>query len=121
MPDYQGSCFVIMSFADDDRLRDSYLFGVEQTVERLGYRCIRVDKQHFNGSIREYILQSLHEADFIVADVSHALPIAIMNWAWHMRLAKRLSTSPTRPRIFILTSRTSTSLSIRVRRIWPAS
>ena len=70
----KGLCFVIMSFADDQRLKEYYEFGVKQTVERLGYECKRVDEQEFNGSIRQKILGNLQEARFIVADMTHERP-----------------------------------------------
>ena len=74
MSGYKGLCFIIMSFADNPALKDSYELGVKQIVEQLGYECKRVDEQEFNGSIRDRILQNLREADFIIADASQARP-----------------------------------------------
>ena len=67
-------CFVIMSFSDDPQLKDAYELGVKPIIEKLGYRCERVDEQQFNGGIRDKILHNIRLAKFIVADLSQARP-----------------------------------------------
>lgn len=70
----QKLCFVIMSFSDNPQLRDFYELGIKPTIEKLGYRCERIDEQQFNGSIRDRILKNIAAAKFIVADVTEARP-----------------------------------------------
>lgn len=67
-------CFVIMSFSGNPRLADFYEKAIKPTVEELGYRCERVDEQHFNGSIRQQILQNIRQAKFVIADMTEARP-----------------------------------------------
>lgn len=67
-------CFVIMSFSSNPVLRDFYEKAVKPTVEKLGYRCERVDEQHFNDSITERIFHNLRTAKIIVADLTEARP-----------------------------------------------
>lgn len=66
-------CFVIMSFANP-KLNDFYDHAVKPTIEKLGYRCERVDEQQYNDSIRERIIANIDAARFIVADVSESRP-----------------------------------------------
>jgi hypothetical protein len=67
-------CFVIMSFSGNPQLKDFYQKAVKPTVERMGYRCARVDEQQFNGSIRDQILTNIRQARFLVADLTEARP-----------------------------------------------
>lgn len=67
-------CFVIMSFSGSPRLKDFYSKAVKPTVQKLGYRCERVDEQHFNGSIREQVLANIRCARFVIADMTEARP-----------------------------------------------
>jgi hypothetical protein len=67
-------CFVIMSFSGNPRLKDFYGKAIKPTVRRLGYRCERVDEQHFNDSIRQRILDNIRRARFLIADMTEARP-----------------------------------------------
>lgn len=70
----KGFCFVIMSFAKEDFLEESYKLAVKPVVEEMGYTCERADEQHFNGRISEQIIKNIHDADFIIADLTQARP-----------------------------------------------
>lgn len=70
----KGLCFIIMSFAEDTRLREYYRYGVKKTVEDLGYRCERADEQEFNGSVYQRIIDNIKEARFVVADMTNERP-----------------------------------------------
>lgn len=65
-------CFVIMSFSKNGRLQDFYEKAIKPTVESLGYRCQRVDEQHFNGRITEQIFRNIREARLVLADLTEA-------------------------------------------------
>lgn len=67
-------CFVIMSFSGNPQLKDFYDKAIKPTVRKLGYRCQRVDEQHFNDSVRFHILDNIRRARFIVADMTEARP-----------------------------------------------
>jgi hypothetical protein len=67
-------CFVIMSFSGEAHLEDSYEMAVKPAIEALGFRCERVDEQHFNGGIMEQVLDNIRKAQFIVADMTGARP-----------------------------------------------
>jgi hypothetical protein len=67
-------CFVIMSFSRKPLLADFYEKAVKPTIEKLGYRCERVDEQQFNGRITERIYRNLRAARFVVADLTEARP-----------------------------------------------
>lgn len=65
---------MIMSLSGNPVLQDFYEKTIKLTVEKMGYRCERVDEQEFNGSIRDRILNNIREALFIIADVTGARP-----------------------------------------------
>ncbi len=67
-------CFVIMSFSGNPQLKDFYEKAIKPTVQRLGYRCLRVDEEQFNGSIRDRIVANIRAARFIIADLTEARP-----------------------------------------------
>ena len=67
-------CFVIMSFSNNPQLQDFYEMAIKPTIEGLGFDCIRVDEQEFNGSIKDRILENIRKAKFIVADITEARP-----------------------------------------------
>lgn len=67
-------CFAIMSFSKNPVLADFYEKAVKPTVVDLGYRCERVDEQHFNGRITERIYRNIQAARFVVADLTEARP-----------------------------------------------
>jgi hypothetical protein len=67
-------CFAIMSFSKSPILADFYEKAIKPTVIELGYRCERVDEQHFNGRIMERIYRNIQAARFVVADLTEARP-----------------------------------------------
>lgn len=67
-------CLVIMSFSESPSLCDFYEKAVKPTVAALGYKCERMDEQHFNGSITRQLLRNIRQARFIVADMTEARP-----------------------------------------------
>ena len=67
-------CFVVISFSGNPVLADFYEKAIKPTITDLGYRCERVDEQHFNGSIREQIFRNVRRAKFVVADMTEARP-----------------------------------------------
>jgi hypothetical protein len=67
-------CFAIMSFSKNPVLADFYEKAIKPTIADLGYRCERLDEQHFNGRITERIVRNLRAARFVVADLTEARP-----------------------------------------------
>lgn len=67
-------CFAIMSFSRNPVLAVFYEKAVKPTIVELGYRCERVDEQHFNGRITERIFKNIEAARFVVADLTEARP-----------------------------------------------
>jgi len=68
------SCFVVMSFSQDEDTTRAYTDGIQPAVESLGIDCIRVDQTHFTGRITDAILDRLKNAYFIIADLSQERP-----------------------------------------------
>ena len=67
------SCFVAMAFGhkDTDGLFDRVL---APSLRSLNVKAIRVDRVEHNDDIDDRIIQSLEEADFVVADLTYARP-----------------------------------------------
>lgn len=67
-------CFVIMSFSNNPVLLDFYECVIKPTVEGLGFRCLRVDEEEFNGSVTNKILENIRTSRFIIFDATEARP-----------------------------------------------
>jgi CheY-like chemotaxis protein len=68
----KGNVFCIMPF--DDELYDTYLFGIKETLNNIGYHCFRIDEQIFNDAIIEKIKESIKTSDYIIADLTNSNP-----------------------------------------------
>jgi hypothetical protein len=63
--------FVLMSFdAEDSEVYQT----IKETAEEQGFRCTRVDDQHFDENIVKQIYQQIEAADLIIADLSGEKP-----------------------------------------------
>ncbi|MGE0592438.1 MAG: hypothetical protein AB7G23_09555 [Vicinamibacterales bacterium] len=65
--------FAIMSFSDDPRMQDAYESFTE-VCEEFEYECARVDNTTASGRIVPQILESIHRAAFVIADLSEQRP-----------------------------------------------
>lgn len=68
----KGNVFCIMPF--DEELYDTYLFGIKETLNNLGFNCFRIDEKIFNDSIIEKIRESLMTSDYLIADLTNSNP-----------------------------------------------
>jgi hypothetical protein len=71
----QKKCFVIMPFGKRDteehrRNKKIYNLMIRPVVEACGYKSIRSDELHHPGNITKDIIELLHKADLVVADLS---------------------------------------------------
>ena len=66
--DYVGNVFCIMPFSKE--LYDTYLFGIKDTFNKYGYKCERIDEQHYNDLIISKIKKSIKKADIIIAELT---------------------------------------------------
>ena len=64
----KGNIFCIMPFTE--KFYDTYIFGIKQTLNDLGFYCYRIDEEIFNDSIIDKIKESIITANYIVADIS---------------------------------------------------
>jgi hypothetical protein len=64
--------FVVMSFGQDDRtIFDN---GIKPAIESLGIEAVRVDGDHFTGTVTEQIVDRIKGAYFVVAEMSRQRP-----------------------------------------------
>ncbi|MDX9954940.1 MAG: hypothetical protein RBT75_12625 [Anaerolineae bacterium] len=61
-------CFVIMPF--NDELSQVYEDAIKPAVEQAGLKCVRVDEIPGSGNIVRRIVESVHEARIIIADLT---------------------------------------------------
>ncbi|NPV01273.1 MAG: hypothetical protein HPY53_07815 [Brevinematales bacterium] len=67
--------FVAMWFCSEDNgnyksLSDAYNIGICGSLETTGYKPIRVDQEHYNDKIDDFIIASIKKCLFIIADVT---------------------------------------------------
>ncbi|MCA9791690.1 MAG: hypothetical protein KC910_07830 [Candidatus Eremiobacteraeota bacterium] len=74
--------FVAMPFAVE--MEDVFYYGIQQPVHQAGYLCERVDKSVFSGDIVGRILERIHSATAVVADLtgSNANVYLEVGYAW---------------------------------------
>lgn len=65
-------CFVIMPF--EETFNGIWKTVIKPTVEDTGDECLRADDIFAPGSIMDDIIQAIHEADYIIADLSKQNP-----------------------------------------------
>ncbi len=68
-------CYVIMPYGGDDeskkkRFKSIFNAIIKPAVESKGYRCVREDHESRQGNITKNIIQSLGDADIVIADLS---------------------------------------------------
>ncbi len=68
-------CYVIMPYGGDDeekkkRYNSIFKAIISPAAMQKGYRCVREDHESRQGSITKNIIQSLGEADIVIADLS---------------------------------------------------
>lgn len=68
----RGNVFCIMPF--NDELYDTYLFGIKETLNAVGFNCLRIDERIFNDSIIEKIKESIMTSDYLIADLTNSNP-----------------------------------------------
>jgi CheY-like chemotaxis protein len=68
----KGNVFCIMPFSDE--LYDTYLFGIKETLNTIGFNCFRIDERIFNDSIIEKIKESIMTSDYLIADLTNSNP-----------------------------------------------
>ena len=71
----QKQCFVIMPFgkygkAEFERNLKIYQLMIKPVVEKCGYQSIRADELEHMGNITKDIIELLHSADLVIADLS---------------------------------------------------
>lgn len=64
----EKKCLVIMPF--DDKLNIIYELAIEPAVMAEGYECIRVDKLPGGGNILKEIIEQVHKAKVVIADLT---------------------------------------------------
>jgi hypothetical protein len=67
-------CFVIMSFSGDPVLESYYVEGIKRTVEKLGLRCVRVDREHYKDRVSERIRDNIRKSVAIIVDLTEDRP-----------------------------------------------
>lgn len=77
--------FVAMPICDE--FEDVYQFGIYDVVRRCGYVCERVDEKAVAGSIVDQIEECIHNAEFIVADLTAERPNVYLEvgYAWGLK------------------------------------
>jgi nucleoside 2-deoxyribosyltransferase len=65
-------CFVIMPF--EEKFNGIWKHVIKPTVEDTGDECLRADDIFAPGSIIEDVIHAIHEANYIIADVSEQNP-----------------------------------------------
>lgn len=83
------SCFVAMPFA---KKYNSLFQVIKKCIKRAGYRCVRVDEEHFTKSIIERILADIAEAKFIIFLASDRNPNAFYEAGYALALGKEIVT-----------------------------
>ena len=73
------TCFIIMPFGEagskeEKRSLDVYRIMLKPAVESLGYVTTRADDFHHTGSITRDIIESLYNADIVIADLTGGNP-----------------------------------------------
>ncbi|MCG8319773.1 MAG: hypothetical protein MI921_09755 [Cytophagales bacterium] len=61
-----------MSFQDD--YRDTYNLAIKPTIEKLGFKCVRVDEIQHNATVTPEIMRQIERATFVVADLTGERP-----------------------------------------------
>lgn len=67
-----AQCFVLMPFAE--ALLPIYDDHITEVVNRLGLSCLRADRIFSNRPIMDDVLDSVHRARLVIADLTHANP-----------------------------------------------
>lgn len=67
--DVTQNVFVAMRFSSD--LQSVYENGYKPVCERLGLNAVRIDEQHYTGSIIDQIRKYISNAIFMIADLTH--------------------------------------------------
>lgn len=63
------SVFVAMRFSDD--LKPIFTNVYKPVCESLGLKVVRIDEQHYSGSVTDHIRKYISNAIFIIADLTH--------------------------------------------------
>jgi len=71
---YGNFCFVVMSFSGNPILQSYYEEGVKPAIEKAGLECVRVDEEHFTGSISERIKHNIATCRIVVVDLTEDRP-----------------------------------------------
>ena len=66
--------FVIMSFSGNPILESYYEEGVKRAIEKVGLGCVRVDEEHFTGSVSERIRRNISTCRIVVVDLTEDRP-----------------------------------------------
>lgn len=64
--------FVIMSF--NEEFRDTYILAIKPTLEKLGFKPIRVDEIQHNATVTPEIMRQIERSAFVVADLTGERP-----------------------------------------------
>lgn len=67
-------CFVIMSFSGNPILESYYEEAVKPTIRAFNLRCIRLDEEHFTGSIIERIKENIKDSRIVIVDLTEDKP-----------------------------------------------
>ena len=75
----QKRCFVIMPFGkygteESKKNLKIYQLMIKPVVEAVGYNCIRADELEAMGNITRDIIELLHGADLVIADLTGRNP-----------------------------------------------
>lgn len=55
----------------DDSTEEPYCEGIKQAIKNAGYMLIRIDTEHYTGSIVDRVLSENRRSRFIVVDCTH--------------------------------------------------
>ncbi|HEV7474087.1 MAG TPA: response regulator [Pyrinomonadaceae bacterium] len=83
------SCFVAMPF---NKMYDPMFQIIKECIERVHYRCVRVDQQHFTKSIIEKIFTEIASAKLIAFLATDQNPNAFYECGYSIALRKEVIT-----------------------------
>lgn len=94
-------CFVIMSFSGDPVLESYYEMGIKYTVEKLGLRCVRVDREVHKDRISERIRDNIKRSAAVIVDLTEDKPNCYFEAGYAVALNEAgHGLTPNRPIIF---------------------
>src|SRR5260370_6071851 len=65
-------CFVAMAFDKPDT--DEIFGGIDETLNAMGIKAVRVDRIEHNDDIDNRLISELESADFVLADLTYSRP-----------------------------------------------